>query len=849
MCIRKWLSRGVLFSVALPFVSASGFFIASSASAQESEAQESEQPLEEIIVTSRYREERLQETPIAISAITAEEIKMRAFTTAYEVGYTVPNASFRPAQAAYGNTMTAYIRGIGQYDFDQAFEPGVGIYVDDVYQPFMLGTQLDLIGVDRVETLRGPQGTLFGRGSIGGVMRLVSRKPQGDETGYLNVTLGSFDRIDLSGGYDFSLTDNLFAQVSAASRKRTGYQDVIDFACRFPSLAGNLPVRDPSRGRNCITNTQGGEDIDAFRGQLRWVASDNVEMILTGDFQNDQSEAKADTLIDIRYPVDLSNNTIPTSGYVLFDNEYINHVPTAAEPWGYGIPYDDRFIPSDIYQSYATYNDPASGLTFKPTSAIRREAVSGTVNWDLTDNMRLTAIGSYTDIESQLSSDADASPFNFQTTAGQQDFDWSTAEVRLSGGAMADRLDWTVGAFYYSGKAINRQAVSFPPIPYGILRASIGLPPAVAVACVENPVGGCPIPGPLFSNISVNTQNVADSENKAVFGHVVFDLTDRLSANAGVRVSNDTKDVAFDNSLVAAPISIDDDHTDWRAGVDFQATDLMLVYGSVATGYRPPAYNPRPFTPAQAIEVGGEEAIAYELGFKSDLFDQRLRLNLAAFYTDYKERIVPIGGTECIPPAALPTDPGAIQDSDGNFCFAVTSLTSYQQLTGEIQGVELEFIWRPTDALSINGLVGYTDWSSDEVDNCDLNLDGAPDPGFVCSDATNFVPEYNWTVGAAYDIPMSSGARLTPRVDVYGQTEICSSFASPLSCAEGYELINVRLQWESPDSKWTAAVGGTNVTDEEFFLNIFDLTVFGQNTVEGQPGRPAEWYVSFGRSF
>jgi iron complex outermembrane receptor protein len=193
--------------------------MASSASAQESQARDSEgQPLEEIIVTSRYREERLQQTPIAISAITAEEMEMRAFTTAYEVGYTVPNASFRPAQAAYGNTMTAYIRGIGQYDFDQAFEPGVGIYVDDVYQPFMLGTQLDLIGVERVETLRGPQGTLFGRGSIGGVMRLISRKPQGDETGFIDLTLGSFDRVDIRAGYDFSITENVFAQVSGGHR-------------------------------------------------------------------------------------------------------------------------------------------------------------------------------------------------------------------------------------------------------------------------------------------------------------------------------------------------------------------------------------------------------------------------------------------------------------------------------------------------------------------------------------------------------------------------------------------------------------------------------------------------------
>jgi iron complex outermembrane receptor protein len=807
-----------------------------------------DETLDEIIVTSRYKEERLQQTPIAISAITAAELEMRAFTTAYEVGYTVPNASFRPAQAAYGNTMTAFIRGIGQYDFDQAFEPGVGIYVDDVYQPFMLGTQLDLIGVERVETLRGPQGTLFGRGSIGGVMRLISKKPQGDNTGHIEMTVGSFDRIDVLGSYDFTITENLYAQVSGASRKRTGYQDVIDFACRYPSEAGNLPVRDPSRGSTCITNTQGGEDIDAFRGQLRWVASDSVEILLAGDIQNDQSEAKADTLVDIQYPLDLSGNVIPTSGYTLFNNDYISHVPTAAEPWGYGIPYDDRFIPNNIYESYATYDDPASGLTFKPTSAIERKAASGTLNWDISDTTFLTAIVSYTDITSQLSSDADASPFNFQTTAGQQDFDWSTAELRLSGRA-ADRLDWSVGAFYYSGTAINRQSVSFPPIPWGILTASIGLPPAVAVTCVENPPGPCPIPGPLFSNVSVNTQNIADSESTAIFGHVIFDLTDKMAINAGVRYSNDTKDVSFDNSLVAAPISIDEDHTDWRLGIDYNFSDHMMTYASVATGYRPPAYNPRPFTPEQAVQVGGEEATAYEIGFKSELFDQKVRANFAAFFTDYDKRIVPIGGTQCQGAPALPTDPGAIIDSDGNVCFAVTSLTSYQQLTGEITGAELELWWLPVENFSINGVIGYTDWSSPEVDNCDLNLDGVPDTGVVCNDATNFVPEYNWTVGAAYDIPMSSGAMLTPRVDVYGQTEICSSFASQLSCAEGYELVNIRLQWSSPEDKWLVAVGGTNVTDEEYYLNIFDLTLFGQNTVEGQPGHPAEWYMTFRRNF
>ena len=837
---RKYF-RSIASLISIPLAISALSVAASTAVAQDDKDKknaEEERPLEEIVVTSRYRKERLQETPIAISALTAKDIDMRAFTTSYEIGYTVPNASFRPAQAAYGNTMTAYIRGIGQYDFDQAFEPGVGIYIDDVYQPFMLGTQLDLIGVERVETLRGPQGTLFGRGSIGGVMRLVTKQPQGDGTGYIDATVGSFDRIDVRGGFDFAITDNLFAQVSAASRKRTGYQDVVDFACRYPALAGGLQVRDPSRGRNCKTGTQGGEDIDAFRGALRWIASDNVELTLAADFQNDQSEAKADTLVDIQYPVDASGNIIPTSGYTLFNNEYIAHVPTAAEPWGYSIPYDDRFLPPNIYTTYATYDDQRTGLTFRPTSAIRRGAVSGTLRWNLSDSTSLTVIGSYTDIQSQLTSDADASPFNFQTTGGQQDFSWYTGEVRVSGRA-ADRVDWTVGAFYYKGTPINRQLVSFPPILWGLFRSTLGFDVPTTVSIIENPGG----------TYSVNTRNKADAENKALFGHLVFDLTDRMSLNAGVRTSKDSKDVEFDNSFFVGPISVGENHTDWRLGLDYKTSDDTLLYASAATGYRPPAYNPRPFNASQATSVGGEEATAYELGFKSELADHRVRLNLAAFYTDYKKRIVPVGGTQCNPPLINATDPGAIQDSNGDYCLSVTSLTNYEQLPGTIKGAEVEFNWSPVDDLAINAAAGYTKWSSEEVDNCDLNGDGQPDPGLTCSSEANFVPKYNWTVGMEYNANLSSGAMLTPRVDVYGQTQICSAFASQLSCADGYQLVNVRLQWESADNSWTAAIGGTNVTDEEYFLNKFDLTFFGQNTVEGMPGRPSEWYATFGRKF
>ncbi|TLZ14118.1 MAG: hypothetical protein E6K34_16365 [Gammaproteobacteria bacterium] len=216
-------SFGLSGFVALGTLS-SGFAVAQNAQPPEPSTQ-----LAEVVVTAEYREEKLQDTPIAISAITAQDIEQRSFSDSFEVGYTVPNASFRPAQAAFGNTMTAFIRGVGQYDFDFAFEPGVGVYVDDVYQPFTMGTQMDLMDMDRVEVLRGPQGTLFGRGSIGGVVRLISKKAEGTDTGYIDLTPGSYKRIDLRAGYDFKLTDNLFARVTGVSRHSDGYQNVVDF--------------------------------------------------------------------------------------------------------------------------------------------------------------------------------------------------------------------------------------------------------------------------------------------------------------------------------------------------------------------------------------------------------------------------------------------------------------------------------------------------------------------------------------------------------------------------------------------------------------------------------------------
>jgi iron complex outermembrane receptor protein len=273
------------------------------------------------------------------------------------------------------------------------------------------------------------------------------------------------------------------------------------------------------------------------------------------------------------------------------------------------------------------------------------------------------------------------------------------------------------------------------------------------------------------------------------------------------------------------------------------------VYSSVATGYRPKAFNPRPFLPSQFVEVDGEENISYELGFKGDMFDNRLRLNVAGFYIDYKQRILPVGGTECDPGTITPGGP--ITDSLGQTCTSVTSRTFYQNIPADIYGAEVEAQFRPVDNMMISGSFGWTKFQGDEED--DPSLIGLPD---LLSDNPTYVPETNWSIAASYDFHLNNGATLTPRVDVYGQSRICPSTETSLTiatveqrCTASYELVNVRLEYATTNRDWVVAFGVNNVTDEEYFLNKFDLSAFGQPTIEGQPGRPIEWFAQVRRNF
>ncbi len=254
----------------------SGSMVATNAAAQDGEEERSFGD-DAIIVTAQFREQSIQSTPVAITALTGEQIEARGQTSIVDIAQKAPSVKLTETNQQ-GPALQAFIRGIGQADHSPAFEPGVGMYVDDVYYATLTGSLLDLLDVERVEVLRGPQGTLAGMNSIGGAIKLYSKKPNGDGDGFVEVSVGNYDRVDLRAGADFTLVeDRLFARISGTSRNQEGYVTRYDYACTHPQLAQqyNIPSEiQSSQSDDCKLGTEGGKSYVAGRGSLRWLPTE-----------------------------------------------------------------------------------------------------------------------------------------------------------------------------------------------------------------------------------------------------------------------------------------------------------------------------------------------------------------------------------------------------------------------------------------------------------------------------------------------------------------------------------------------------------------------------------------------
>ncbi len=811
------------------------------AQAQEEAAPAADAVIADFVVTASRQSTILQDSPIAITAVTAETLEERGMKSVTDLTAVVPNAEFRRTHGAFGPGVSASIRGIGASDTNIGNDPVVAYYIDDIYYPTLLGSNFDLLDIDHVEVLRGPQGTLFGRNSLAGAVNIVSKQPNFNETtSYVQLTVGSYDRTDVRAGFNVPLGENLAFMGSGAFKKRTGYQRMLDFVCEMnrvgtPELIGNVPPFDLASQNNpeftaddCTIGHLGGEDVKAVRGSMAWEPASNVRLTITGDYIRDESENPADKTLSLRPELNTNNEELSFAYY--------------------GVEYDSRWITDDPYTTYETYNDPIGAGTvipghsyydgrstrgghyLPPRGDLTMWGVSAKLVVGLTDEIDLTAIAGYRSLDERHVYQKDGTPLITEMTTNDVTNNYFTGEMRLSG--QMSWIDWVVGAFYFEAEGVQHAIIDQPRT--GFIRT-------------------------LY--------NTFDPLSKAVYANATIRPFDNgLSFTGGLRYSDDKKDVSISNLVENSPAPGDilfdvvpqADVLSWKLGVNYEVSSDMLLYASAATGYTLPGFNARPQQITQVAQFDGNENVAYELGAKLDLFDRRLRLNVAGFYTDFSQRPQTIGGQEILlapdggpspgnsvliplpdgPEGSTTCRPRTEEEIANNVPgFACIIRNFYINTPAEIWGFEAEATAEPVDGLLFNGAVGYHKFSSPDIEGRTINPRQS-EPFWTANAGVQYTIE-----GAPLD------GTITPRLDWSYQGSTAPSSRTTAWNQPGYSLFNARLTYDLPDEGFSVALGVTNLFDELHYDNYFILQDFGQSNVQGQPAAPREWYLTVSKNF
>lgn len=757
-------------------------------------AEEEKVGLEEVVVTAQFREEKLQDTPLAITAVSDEMMRMRSQDSIYDVTQQAPSVLVKKASGPFGASASAFIRGVGQGDFNFTREPGVGMYIDDIYFPTLTGSAFEIVDLERVEILRGPQGTLQGRNAIGGAIRLITKKATADGGGYAELTTGRFDRTSVRSAGSFALADNLFLRVTGAAHSQDGYVKRLDFACANPTdprvVAGAIGSASLGQ-KGCKTGTLGGQSYAAGRLNLRWLASEALEFNLFFDITNDDSEAAA--MITPNAPVRPGLGT-----------------------YGAGLPlYGPWFsTPKGQYITYENFTSPNGGVTGAPWSAppindLNTKGVALVFDYMLNDVLSLKSITSKRWLANDFAAlGFDGSPLNGDTVFNELDGHSFQQELRLNG--TTELVDFTLGAFYFNQKNRNTNRVD---IGY------IGFP---------------------FDFIS---DELADSQSKALFAHGVFHLADRLDLTTGLRYSDEKKTQTLGRldpttggrtasplfglpGGYAPPVTFADELLDYRVSLDYRFTDSLMAYVTHSTGYKSGGVSPRFFFASHILPYGVEKVKAYEAGFKSDLLDNTLRVNAAVFLNQYDDQQGGRPGGVC--PELTPPAPCL---ADGNF------------VDSEYRGAELEVTWRPTADTVVDFSASTIDAKYTRISPITL-----ANPNFIANpDAPPGQPKNKLALGVQHGFALGNGSTLTPRVDVSYESKK-EPATDNLAVLPSQTITNARLTWRSADHDWETSVAVTNLTDKYYFYNSFDISSFG-GWYAAQPAPPREWSLSVRRTF
>lgn len=755
--------------------------------------------LEEVVVTAQKRAENLQDVPISITAISSSDLEARGASSLVDVGNFAPNVQLDQGAFLAGSSqiMTAYIRGIGQRDIAAGLEPGVGVYVDGVFLSRSTGANVDLLDVERVEVLKGPQGTLFGRNTIGGAVSVVTRKPSSEMNGKLKVSVGERDLLDVKGTMDFPLSDTLLTQLSFSRVEQDGYQDIIGFP-DDPGSSDERTLIGVGGGSMGSSDTRGGVDNYNLRGKLLWMLSDSTELTFVVDHAKADEEAGAISLVDegLAGPgtyalvyntcVSLPSEVIATTPLASICGVRSTGPSTVLPGLGEENPETRLLMAEGVF---ATGNIDKTYGNGANSAVVETSSVAVTLDTEI-HGVSLKSITAYRELESAVTNDLDGTPINLSTTYFYLDHEQWSQEFQINADFFDGKLRTVTGAYYF-----HEEGASFES------------------AYIGEGLGN--FYGPYTTDV----------DSFAFFVNGNYALSDKLSVTLGARYTEDEKTFTVgqrdwntstiklglsnpadyptdDLTLIAAPGTTTDtyDDTSFRVGVEYNVSDSAMVYASFSQGFKSGGIATRLSGPTennQPLTFDPETAETIEVGIKSQLWNRRWQINAAIFNTEYE---------------------------DMQITYSI-GISPYFDNAGKatIEGFELELQGKPASNVLLTAGVGYLDAEYDELDRSITENT----PIGLGNKLVN-VPEWSGNLSLDWDVINNQMGTITFHVDYLYKDEMArDSENTPSAMSDSYELVNASLTWRSPMEEWTVSAWGKNITDERFITSTSTIPAVG----------------------
>ena len=760
--------------------------------------------LQPLVVTARRREEFLQDIPLAVSAFSGRELELRGIESTDQLGSIAPNLSFNSSGAFSGTKASSqiYIRGVGQRDYIPLKDPGVAVYVDGIYMPRTVGTVLDLLEIERVEVLRGPQGTLFGRNAVGGAVTIHSRMPDAEPRRTIRAQVGDDRMTNLSAAVNGALADGLFGGVTVALRKRDGYV---------------MRVYDGL--------DMGDDNGQAVRGSLVWTPSESLRIFASADYSRKRENGAPTVNGGVNDKMALAtfgNGALASCEAITVNPNFPGKGPPTFPPPGVGAGGAEGCYGPDSFAGHYV-----SEGTFPVFADLDSWGGGAEVAWTLGDWGRLRSLTGYRGLVLVGSRDADNTPANIlQNEIVVESFQISQ-EIQISAVALDERLHWQTGFYLVREDGFNRTGVTLPT-------------------------------GSFDSDWDIGSQSVAG------FAQATADLTEALSLTVGARYTRDRKMVTpdvfvlgdashgrrspygptwplaagiyraatgpmkqGDRMLPNREFSDDFDALTTMANVAYRLNDDAMAYFGFAEGFKSGGYDSRHPTPPPGHEPNSPDAApssfdpetvsSYEVGVKSQWGEGRLKLNLALFRANYQDMHIVV--RQSINPITI----------NGG--------------SADLSGAELEVAWIPARGWDVVGHLGTLRARYEKISEG------------VLSSNTPIYADYKLAKTPALGHSLAVGRRMrfggrsvTPRIAwSFTGSQYHDAGNTPQLFHEGYHLLNASITLISEDGKWELVHSLRNLTDERYLVT--GVSAFGTAAayIEQVWGRPFEWSVALQR--